>query len=132
MSACLELELPAAADGLSGARREITELCSELGLRGDLVERVRIAVNEACANCVRHAFRDAAAGCTYMLESRIEDDALLVVVHDCGIGIGLPGAAAGLGLGFRIIEELADGTDVSSRLGFVTRVAMRFAARPAT
>ena len=131
MSACLELELPAAADGLPGARQEITGFCCELGLRGDVVERVRIAVNEACSNCVRHAFVDAAAGCTYMLETWVEDGALLVVVHDCGVGMGLPSVDGGLGLGFRIIEELADGTDVSSRLGFGTRVAMRFATRPA-
>ena len=129
MSACLELELPAAADGLPGARQEITGFCCELGLRGDVVERVRIAVNEACSNCVRHAFVDAAAGCTYMLETWIEDDALLVVVHDCGIGIGLASEDGGRGFGLRIIEELADSTAVSSRPGYGTRVAMRFATR---
>jgi len=129
--ACLELELPAAADCLPGARRELTEFCRLLGLDGDVAERVRIAVNEACSNCVRHAYRDAAAGCTYMLEMRIEDNALLVVVHDCGVGIALASANGGLGLGFRIIAELADGIDVSSRAGFGTRVAMRFAARDA-
>jgi serine/threonine-protein kinase RsbW len=131
VSASLELELPAAADCLPGARRELTEFCDLVGLDGDVAERVRIAVNEACANCVRHAYRDAEAGCTYMLETRVEDDALLVVVHDCGIGIALPSVNGGMGFGFRIIEELADGIDVSSRAGFGTRVAMRFATRSA-
>lgn len=66
-----------------------------------------------------------------MLATWIDDGALLVVAHDCAAGIGLPSVDGGLGLGFRIIEELADGTDVSSRLGSGTRVAMRFATRPA-
>jgi histidine kinase-like protein len=64
----------------------------------------------------------------------LEEGALVVVVHDCGAGI-MPGrrsANAGLGLGLRLIDKLADSAEVSSRAGHGTRVEMRFAVRNVT
>jgi anti-sigma regulatory factor (Ser/Thr protein kinase) len=125
---CLELEFAAIPEGVTTARAAITSLCERLQLADDVVMRVRIAVNEACINCVQHAYTGDAPNSTYMLETRVEDDALLVIVHDYGVGIveGTPSASAGLGLGLRMIEGLADSTDISSRTGHGTRVAMRF------
>ena len=53
-------------------------------------------------------------------------------VSDCGIGMahGQRSPTEGLGLGLRLIEELADEGDVSTRPGHGTRVVMRFALRP--
>ena len=127
MAANLELELTATPDEVSHARHAVTALCEELGLDDDVVERVTIAVNEACTNCVLHAYDAEPEGSTYMLETRLEHDALFVVVHDCGLGVARRGRTAGLGLGMRMIEAMADETSVSSRPGRGTRVAMRFA-----
>lgn len=125
MTTHLELELAATPDGVPRARHAVTELCRELAFDDDVVERVRIAVNEACINCVEHAYGAEREGSTYMLETRLEHDALYVVVHDCGLGVrGTPG---GLGLGMRMIEAMADDTSVESQPGRGTRVAMRFA-----
>ena len=67
-----------------------------------------------------------------MLETRVTDDALLVVVHDYGIGMtsGQPSTNMGLGLGMKLIERLTDGTHISTCQGRGTRVAMRFATPP--
>jgi anti-sigma regulatory factor (Ser/Thr protein kinase) len=123
----LELELAAAPETVPNARSAVSELCDQLAIEDDVAERVRITVTEACANCVQHAYRGAPASSTYMLETRIEDHALVVIVHDCGVGM-IPSKNAGLGLGLRLIEELADSAEVSSRPGHGTRVEMRFAA----
>jgi stage II sporulation protein AB (anti-sigma F factor) len=129
----IELEFPAVPEAIPEARRAISEMCEQLRLAVDLAERVRLAVTEAVTNCVLHAFDCGHHAATYMLQSRTEDNALVVVVHDNGVGMAsiptpmhrpIPGI--GLGLGLRIIHELADSADVSSKPGAGTRVAMRF------
>jgi serine/threonine-protein kinase RsbW len=124
----LELELAARPDGLPWARGAITELCERLDVDEEVVERVRIAVTEACSNCVRHAYDGEQPSSTYLLETRVEDNALIVVVNDCGMGMGMaePSKHAGFGLGLRLIRELADSAHISSRPGHGTRVVMRF------
>lgn len=130
MNVRLELELPARSEDVPGAREAITELCEQLEIEDDVVERIRIAVTEACTNCVQHAYAGDHRNPTHMLEASVEDGALVVVIHDCGVGIvrGQRSANAGLGLGLRLIDKLADSAGVSSRAGHGTRVEMRFAA----
>ena len=59
--------------------------------------------------------------------SRPRGDALIVIVHDYGIGFPASGQNAEAGFGLRMIEELTDGIRLFSRPGHGTRVAMRFA-----
>ena len=127
MSDRLSLEVPAAAAAVPGARRAITRLCEHLGLAGELTERIRLAVTEACTNCVLHAYGDATTA-TFAVEARVEGDWLLLVVRDHGQGM-VAGRARedALRLGLRLIRELADSASVSTRPGRGTRVAMRFA-----
>jgi serine/threonine-protein kinase RsbW len=127
----LELELPALPECVRRAREAITELSEELQLGLDVVERIRLAVTEACTNCVQHAYPDDHPNPTYMLEASLQACALVIVVHDCGVGFvpGQRSAHAGLGLGLRLIDKLADSAGISSHTGHGTRVEMRFAAR---
>jgi serine/threonine-protein kinase RsbW len=128
----LELEFAAMPETVTSARSAITGLCERLQLEGEIVTRVRIAVNEACTNCVQHAYTGENPGSTYMLETRLADDALVIIVHDYGIGMtsGNPSTNVGLGLGMKLIESLTDGTHISTRQGHGTRIAMRFAIFP--
>ena len=56
MSFRLELEQPAVPDSVPLARFQITGLCEELCLEEELTARIRLAVTEACTNCVLHAY----------------------------------------------------------------------------
>lgn len=124
----LELEQPAVPDSLPIARSRITEFCEEHLLDDEVTARIRLAVTEACTNCVLHAYGDGARpGSTYMLEASGDGDDIVVVVNDCGIGVARAEATAGFGFGLRLIDDAADGTEVSSRPGYGTRVVMRFA-----
>ena len=128
MSFRLELEQPAVPDSVPAARFQITEFCEELRVDPDVTARIRLAVTEACTNCVQHAYGgEAGPASTYMLEASVDGDDVVAVVNDCGIGTARSGATAGFGFGWRLIGDAADGTDVTSRPGYGTRVVMRFA-----
>ena len=128
----LQLDLPAVPSGIPAARAAITRLCETLGIAGELRERIRFAVTEACTNCVLHAY-PGHADATYRLEARLDDAGLVVMVRDCGVGIAnTAGAAArrarlGHGLGLKLIARTASSMDVTSTPGSGTCVAMRFA-----
>jgi serine/threonine-protein kinase RsbW len=131
MPECMRIELPAHPDRVPAARGAITRLCEHLEIEDGLVGDIRLAVTEACTNCVLHAYEDGCPeGATFALEARVEEDTLVVVVRDCGTGVMRPRAAsAGLGLGLGVMREVASSLDVRSRPGRGTRVAMRFALR---
>ena len=111
----LSLEVPAAAAAVPGARRAITRLCEHLGLAGELTDRIRLAVTEACTNCVLHAYGDVHRRRRSLVEARVDGDWLLLVVRDYGRrnDAGPDIARDTLQLGLRLIEELADSACVS-------------------
>jgi stage II sporulation protein AB (anti-sigma F factor) len=129
----LELELPAVAATIPRARRGITEVFERLGADEEVIERAQIAVTEAASNCVLHGYGEDATGKTYMVEASVLDDAIVIVVHDCGVGITSQSESAvpvpGRGLGLGLIHALADLADVSSQPGKGTRVVMHFEVR---
>ena len=128
----LRLHLSATPEEVPFARAAITRLCEHLDIDGELTERIRLAITEACTNCVLHAYAEGADGATYVLDARTEGRALRVVVCDRGVGVrnAQPNLLASLGFGLNLIKELADSSDISARPGGGTRVVMRFAMHP--
>ncbi len=131
MTASLMIELQAVPERVPSARGAITRLCEDLQIEEDLAGQIRLAVTEACTNCVLHAYADeSGTDATFALEARVEDDDLLVVVRDDGAGITtVRSGRAGLGFGLRLMRQAASSMDVVSRPGGGTSVAMRFALR---
>lgn len=88
----------------------ITRLCEHLAL----TERVRLAVTEACTNCVLHAYDEFDETAAYVLDARVEQHALRVTGCDHGLGIhnGRPSKHASGGLGLALIEQLANSADI--------------------
>jgi anti-sigma regulatory factor (Ser/Thr protein kinase) len=127
----LKIELQAVPERVPSARGAITRLCEDLDIDHDLTGQIRLAVTEACTNCVLHAYDgESGADSTFALEASVEDDDLLVVVRDDGSGISaVRSARAGLGLGLRLMRQATSSMDVTSRPGGGTCVAMRFALR---
>lgn len=129
----MRLRLKAIPDEIAHARAAIGEFCEQSGIRPDVAENVRLAVSEACTNCVLHAYPGHVGEPTFTLDARLERHALVVVVSDQGSGAQAKPdsprrerAPLKLGLGLRVIAQAASGVDVSSREGRGTRVAMRF------
>jgi len=127
----LSLVLPAVPSGVPRARDAMTDLCGRLGLEQELADDIRLAVTEACTNCVLHSPTQGAAHPTFILDAHVEQGELVVIVRDFGGGLlGAPAGNGGLGLGMKLIEQLSESSQVSSRPGGGTRVAMRFGVPP--
>ncbi|MDX6538554.1 MAG: serine/threonine-protein kinase RsbW [Gaiellales bacterium] len=127
----LSLVLPAAPEGVPQARAAVTELCERLGVEADQADGIRLAVTEACTNCVLHSHPDGDGDATFVLDAHVDDGALVIVVRDFGGGLlRAPVGSGGLGLGMHLIEQLSESSQVSSRPGGGTRVLMRFTVLP--
>ena len=133
MCSCLKIQLQAVPERVPSARGAITRLCEDLDIEYDLAGQIRLAVTEACTNCVLHAYEgETGEDSTFALEARVEDDDLLVVVRDAGAGItAVRSARAGLGLGLRLMRQAASSMDVTSRPGarHLARDALRASLR---
>jgi stage II sporulation protein AB (anti-sigma F factor) len=127
-AAHLELELPAVSARLALARHRIREFCERVPVDEEVIERVQIAVHEAATNSVVHGYDDEHVDATYMLEARVASGALVVIIHDYGVGMTAASAlpTKGRGLGLALIHALCDHANVTSQPGYGTRVEMQF------
>lgn len=132
MRPVLDLELTALPAMVPEARNALTDACLQLGIDAPLREEIRLAVTEACSNCVLHAYDGDGTG-TFTIQASLDHGALRVVVGDTGAGMpaGWPTddhrSKAGLGYGLRLIRVLASEVEVKSTHGRGTCVTMRFA-----
>ena len=92
-----------------------------MGMLGDL----RLAVSEAVANAVMHAYEDDDPEQVVRLEAVVEDGFLVVTVSDDGRGLRTkPSLGQGLGLGL-IASSTAD-FQIERRKPRGTQIRMRF------
>ncbi len=133
MTACLMIELQAVPERVPSARGAITRLCEDLEIEEDLAGQIRLAVTEACTNCVLHAYADeSGTDATFALEARVEDDDLLVVVRDAGAGITAVALGAGgprLRAAAHAPGRLEHGRRLAPRRRHVRRDALRDSLR---
>jgi serine/threonine-protein kinase RsbW len=118
----LELELPAAPSSVTTVRHAVAEFCAGHALNH---EAVALAVSEAVANIVVHAYRDRDPGLVYV-SARLDDDALVVVIRDDGHGITPRADSPGLGLGLALMSNLTDSIQIDEDARGA-RLTMRFA-----
>jgi anti-sigma regulatory factor (Ser/Thr protein kinase) len=117
----LQLELPATPTSITAARHAVAELCAGHALDH---EAVALAVSEAVANAVVHAYRDRDPGLVH-LSASLKGGALDVVIRDDGTGIAPRPVSPGMGLGLDLIAKLADTLEIEHDDGG-TRLIMRF------
>jgi serine/threonine-protein kinase RsbW len=127
----LQLDLPADACLLPKTRWALSGYLEEMGAGPEAVGDVILALDEACANVVRHAFPGGAG--SYRLTADLSDDEVVFEVEDKGVGFnpfettGLgvdPGATSGRGL--RLIRQLMTAVEVESPMPTGgTRLRMR-------
>ncbi len=110
------------------ARRAMEEYLAEANLTGDERDDLVLALDEACANVIRHAFPGGCGRISMLAE--LFDDQVVVQVEDDGVGFDAsaprprPGPYDSSGRGLSIIGELMTSVDVDSSAGG-TRVVMR-------
>ena len=116
-----ERALPGAVPMIRGmVRRFLAGLDLSMARSGD----IQLAVTEACANVVRHAYPIGHGD--VLCECEATDDEIVIRVSDWGVGSNQPSAQPGLGLGIPLIERLSDHATQSNCSG-VTLVEMHFA-----
>jgi serine/threonine-protein kinase RsbW len=84
-----------------------------MGLDEDLLADVRLAVNEACTNVVRHAYTREEG--EMKIEARPVGNSFVVVVHDSGRGLAHASGNPGSGYGLRVAGALSASMEVRRR-----------------
>lgn len=109
----LRVELASTPDSVPKARHEVTRFADAHEVNADVIERMRLAVTEAVANVVVHAYRFGESG-GIGLRAACYDDRVDLEVTDSGVGMTPDPDGAGLGLGLGIIGTMADRVDMNT------------------
>jgi serine/threonine-protein kinase RsbW len=108
----LKLSLPARSENLRTVRRAISDFAFAVGFDEDRLADLRLAVNEACSNVVRHAYE---ADGQIDVEAKPEGGYLVVTVHDTGRGLGEASRDPGAGLGLRVASAVSECIEIRGR-----------------
>jgi len=122
----LELSLPARPENVAVVRHVLGGIGDALDLDHELLADIKLAVSEACANVVVHAYAETGPG--FMdLEVSTLDHHLAVVVRDHGRGMTPRADSPGLGVGLPLIASLAETLELTNGADGGTEVRMTFA-----
>lgn len=126
----MELTLAARAENIAIVRHALGGFGEAFDVPESTLSDIRLAVTEACANVVVHAYPDGPAGPMEVVAS-MDDEALTVLVRDWGRGIRPRPDSPGLGLGLSLIAALAESVQLGHDSEKHTEVRMTFARREA-
>jgi serine/threonine-protein kinase RsbW len=119
------LRLAAQPESAALVRHAAVELAAELGAAAPTRAGVAVAVTEAVANVVVHAYRDGPLGDVEVV-LRGDGRRLEILVCDTGVGLRPRDDSPGLGLGLGLMAALADAFEVSQSAAGGTRVRLCF------
>jgi serine/threonine-protein kinase RsbW len=125
MTPDMELALTARAENIAVVRYALGGLGEAFAVPEPKLSDIRLAVTEACANVVVHAYPDGHDGPMEVVASKHEDT-LTVLVRDWGRGIEPRPDSPGLGLGLSLIAALADSVQLAHDDVEHTEVRMTF------
>lgn len=127
-TATADLLIPADPANVAVVRQAAAAAAQACGFASDRVDDVVLAVGEAGANVVVHAYEGAPGMLQLVLDD--EADRLHVVVRDWGGGMTPRADRAGLGLGLPLIGALADAVDLATSADGTTDIRMCFGVAP--
>jgi anti-sigma regulatory factor (Ser/Thr protein kinase) len=116
----LSLRLPAEPDSLPVARQALRSLGDAVKAEQEALEDAELALSEACANVVEHAYGGAPGEMDVTFEPVPTE--IVATVGDRGVGIQEAGGHGGFGLA--VIEGIAKRMEVRNRPGGGTEVVM--------
>ncbi|SNS76067.1 anti-anti-sigma factor [Geodermatophilus saharensis] len=110
----LHERLPADPARLRGVRRAVSAWAADAGLPEDSVDDLQLALGEALANAVEHAYAGSGGEgrCEYRLE-RTPDGSVDVCVRDEGVWRPVPADRGHRGRGLELISALATDVEVA-------------------
>lgn len=121
----VSVSLPTSATSPGKARRLVGSLMRDLGAGAAKVSAAETVVSELVSNAVVHAY-DEPSG-VVKLHAALVGGGLMILVSDDGRGPYTPSPKPGLGMGWKIVAQLADqftilesasgGTHICARIG---------------
>jgi serine/threonine-protein kinase RsbW len=117
----LDIELPAVPGSVHAARHAVAAFCVGRALDH---EGIAIAVSEAVANAVTHAYPDGAHGPVRVVAD-FEPGSLLLIISDKGQGMTPRTESPGMGAGLGVIARIATSLQIDDNPSG-TRLTMRF------
>ncbi len=121
----MELTLAARAENIAIVRHALGGLGEAFAVPEQKLSDVRLAVTEACANVVVHAYPEGHEGPMEVVAS-MREGSLTVLVRDWGRGIRPRPDSPGLGLGLSLIAALAEQLQLGHNDEEHTEVRMTF------
>ncbi len=111
-------------------RATVDEYAAAQGATKDQRDRIALALAEAAANTVVHAYRDRDSPGPIVVEAGVEEGSLVVLVYDEGCGMTPRADSPGLGLGVPLMAQMSDRLEIEAREGTPgVRVRMTFDLR---
>ena len=118
--------VPAVAENVAPLRHAVVDLASRHGAGDDVKTDLALAVGEACANVVVHAYPPGDVG-PLIVHAEVRDGEITVEVCDQGQGMTPRPDSPGLGLGLPLIANLTDRLEIADGPdGIGTEVKMAF------
>jgi serine/threonine-protein kinase RsbW len=107
-------------------RRAVVQFAKRSGASVEQSEGIALAVSEALTNAVRHAYAESDAAGVIVVNARVRDSSLEVVVADEGSGMREHSISPGLGAGMGLIARLTSRHELENAMPGL-RVRMTFA-----
>jgi serine/threonine-protein kinase RsbW len=124
----IHVQVAAVAAEVSRLRHAVLESATAHGLAPVLRGDIALAVGEACANVVAHAYPEAVRPGPLTVDAYLQGREFVVVVSDEGTGIGPRTDSSGLGLGLALIARLTQRVEIGSNALGGAKLRMVFAA----
>lgn len=109
----LRIESEAAAEQLVTVRHRLAAWLRSAGVPDELAGDIVLVVNEACTNCVEHAYRGHAAG-SMLLEADFADARIRTRITDAGSWKPPAADPGNSGRGLVLMRALSDAMDIHS------------------
>lgn len=124
----LRIETAATADQLVRIRHRLADWLGAAGITGELAADIVLVVNEACTNCVEHAYRGFVAG-TMVLDARLGEGEVHTRITDYGSWKTPAANPVNSGRGLPLMKALSQALELqTSATGTVADITFR---RPA-
>jgi anti-anti-sigma factor len=126
----VDLDLLAVPSSLPAVRRRLGSWLTALGMGEQDRVGVMVAVGEACANAVEHAYRGTEPGRVYVTAAVDVDGLLTVTVRDEGSWRPPDRDPGDRGRGLLIMRQLVDGVVLQGEHGTTVTLSMRLRRSP--